>query len=49
MLLDSDMKLKSCNFSEATFREMLVAALIMHEWPLSFVEYKSFIDLFKYM
>ncbi|KAJ0836188.1 putative transcription factor/ chromatin remodeling BED-type(Zn) family [Helianthus annuus] len=49
MLLDTDMKLKASSFSPNTFREMLVAAIVMHELPLSFVEYKAFRDLFKYL
>ncbi|XP_076881755.1 zinc finger BED domain-containing protein RICESLEEPER 2-like [Bidens hawaiensis] len=49
MLLNSDMKLKSSSFSNKTFREKLIDAIVMHELPLSFVEYKAFKDLFKYL
>ncbi|XP_022023193.1 zinc finger BED domain-containing protein RICESLEEPER 2 isoform X2 [Helianthus annuus] len=49
MILNSDMKLKSSTFSQSMFREMLVAAIVMHELPLSFVDYKGFRDLFKYL
>ncbi|KAD3067120.1 hypothetical protein E3N88_35000 [Mikania micrantha] len=49
MLFNSDMKLRSSSFNDHTFREMLVVALVMRELPKSFVEYKGFRDLFKYM
>ncbi|XP_050229247.1 zinc finger BED domain-containing protein DAYSLEEPER-like [Mercurialis annua] len=48
MIVGVDMKLKSLKFDVENFRQMLVAAIVMHNLPLSFVEYKGLRALFSY-
>ncbi|PWA96092.1 zinc finger, BED-type [Artemisia annua] len=45
MLFNSDMALRSSRFNQKTFRDLLVAATVRHELPLSFVDYKGTLDL----
>ena len=48
MLFNSDMALRSSRFNQKTFRDLLVAATVRHELPLSFVDYKGVRDLITY-
>ena len=49
MLFNSDMALRSSRFDQNTFRDLLVAATVRHELPLSFVDYKGVRDVFTYL
>ena len=49
MLFNSDMALRSSRFNQKTFRDLLVAATVRHELPLSFVDYKGVRDLITYL
>ena len=39
LLLNKDMSMRSTKFDPDKFRELVVAAIVMHDLPLSFVEY----------
>lgn len=43
------LKLKSTKFNPDVFREKLVGAIVMHNLPLSFVEYSGIKSLFEYV
>ncbi|CAH1435710.1 unnamed protein product [Lactuca virosa] len=52
MLLGKDkdsLMLKSSKFSKDIFREKLVRAIVMHNLPLSFVDYSGIKELFEYV
>lgn len=49
MLIDHDGKLRSSKISQIVFQEKLVKAIIKHDLPFSFVEYKGVNDVFRYL
>ena len=49
LIVGADMKLKSLKFDAEKFRQLLVAAIVMHNLPLSFIEYRGVRALFSYL
>ena len=49
MLFNSDMALRASRFDQNIFRDLVVAATVRHELPLSFVDYKGIRDVFTYL
>nr|GMC86817.1 putative Zinc finger, BED-type [Ipomoea batatas] len=46
---NGSMLMRSRKFSEEKFRELLISAIVMHNMPLSFVEYDGFRTVFSYL
>ncbi|XP_019189244.1 PREDICTED: zinc finger BED domain-containing protein RICESLEEPER 2-like [Ipomoea nil] len=46
---NGSMLMRSSKFSEEKFRELLISAIVMHNMPLSFVEYGGFRTVFSYL
>nr|GLL22091.1 zinc finger BED domain-containing protein RICESLEEPER 2-like [Ipomoea trifida] len=46
---NGSMLMRSSKFSEEKFRELLISAIVMHNMPLSFVEYDGFRTVFSYL
>ncbi|XP_031378256.1 zinc finger BED domain-containing protein RICESLEEPER 2-like [Punica granatum] len=49
LLVNHDMSLRNAIFDPERFRELLIAAIIMHDLPLAFVEYTAIRSVFAYL
>ncbi|XP_031371469.1 zinc finger BED domain-containing protein RICESLEEPER 2-like isoform X1 [Punica granatum] len=49
LLMNHDISLRNATFDPERFRELLIAAMIMHDLPLAFVEYAGIRSVFSYL